>query len=94
MLIANAQSGSTRSESSAVIDDNASPAEMFGERAERDAADDGVDIVDDRDEADLMRREAVLDFKERRVKVLGAVAEEVESGHEQDRVDAETPMRL
>jgi hypothetical protein len=32
------------------------------------------------------------DLQERRVKVLGAVAEEIERGHQQDRIDAQTPM--
>ena len=41
-----------------------------------------------------MRRKLVLDFQEGRIEVLRAVAEEIERGHQQDRIDAEPPMRF
>ena len=62
------------------------------ERTERYTADNGADVVDDRYQADLMRAKSMLDLQEGRVKVLGAVAEEIERGHQQDRIDAQTPM--
>ena len=34
----------------------------------------------------------MLDLQESRVKVLSAMAEEIQRGHQQDRFDAQTPM--
>src|SRR5271165_5543994 len=71
--------------------DDAPSAEAFGQTAKRYSSDNGADVVDDRYQADLMRTKAVLDLQKSRVKVLSAVAEEIERGHQQDRVNAEAP---
>ena len=84
----------TTSDRIAAVTIDAPPAEALRQRAERDAADDRADIVDDGDQADLVRGKAVLHPQEGRIKVLRAVAEEVERGHQQHGVDAEPPVRL
>ena len=70
------------------------PSEPLGQRAKRDAADDRADVVADGDQANFMRREAMLHLHEDRIKTLRAVAEEVECGHQKNRIDAESPMRF
>src|ERR1700719_3660031 len=74
--------------------DDPPPPEAFGQRAERYAADDSADIVYDCDQADLMRGKAMLDLQESRVEILRPMTEEIEGSHQQDGIDAETPVRL
>jgi cytidyltransferase-like protein len=62
-------------------DDDTPPAEAFGQGAERYAADDGADVVDDRNQADRVWGKPVLDLQEGRIEILRPVTEEIEGGH-------------
>ncbi len=73
--------------------DHAAPTDPLRERAAENAAEDGADIVDCRDGPHRMRGQAVLHLEKSRIEILGAVAEEVERGHQHHRIEAEAPMR-
>src|SRR5579871_279875 len=73
-------------------DDHALAAEAFGCRAAGDAAEDGSDVADDYDEADIAGVEGMVFLEEGRVEVLRAVAEGVEGGHKSDEEEEPRPV--
>src|SRR6185437_16438660 len=70
----------------------AAPANAARQRAEQESPQDGADVVDDGNAGGGSRRKAALRLQEPRVEILGAVTEEVEARHQQDRVKRERPV--
>ena len=69
------------------------PSDLLGHRSEEKAPEDRPDVADRRHERAQMRIEVMLDLqKQAGVGILGAVAEEIKCGHENDAVHREFPV--
>src|SRR5579863_2028009 len=69
-------------------------ADLFGDMAEEQSADDRADIGDDADQAHGPMLESALGLQEPRIEVLRAVAEEIEAHHERDGIKGDAPIGL
>ena len=74
--------------------DGEAPAEDLRAVADDRAACHGAEVGDDLGDGDGVSGELVLILQHERIEVLGTVGHEVESGHEEDKVDKEEPVLL